>query len=154
MNLKKIHEIPQELKQKVFEAYGIDISKSNLYQIDYLITPEVGGGNDIKNLWPQSLTSKPWNAHMKDRLENHLHREICQGRMSPNHAQTLLTLDWIDSYCIIFEDMTTECLDYRKKENKITRPLIISKDNTSFTLLLKMIKRKNRPKSEIKISDE
>lgn len=50
--------------------------------------------------------------------------------------------------------MTTECLDYRKKENKITRPLIISKDNTSFTLLLKMIKRKNRPKSEIKISDE
>lgn len=112
---KKFPEIPHELKQKVFEAYGIDISKSNLYQMDHLITPEVGGGNDIKNLWPQSLVSRPWNAHMKDRLENHLHREICQGRMSPNHAQTLLTLDWIDSYCIIFEDMTKECLDYRKK---------------------------------------
>ena len=112
---KKIPEISQELKQKVFEAYGIDPNKSSLYQIDHLITPEVGGGNDIKNLWPQSLTSRPWNAHMKDRLENHLHREICQGRMSPNHAQTLLTLDWIDSYCIIFEDMTKECLDYRKK---------------------------------------
>lgn len=112
---KKIPEISQELKQKVFEAYGIDPNKSSLYHIDHLITPEVGGGNDIKNLWPQSLTSRPWNAHMKDRLENHLHREICQGRMSPNHAQTLLTLDWIDSYCIIFEDMTKECLDYRKK---------------------------------------
>jgi len=112
---KKFPEIPHELKQKVFEAYGIDISKSNLYQMDHLITPEVGGANDIKNLWPQSLVSRPWNAHMKDRLENHLHREICQGRMSPNHAQTLLTLDWIDSYCIIFEDMTKECLDYRKK---------------------------------------
>jgi len=112
---KKFPEIPHELKQKVFEAYGIDISKSNLYQMDHLITPEVGGANDIKNLWPQSLVSRPWNAHMKDKLENHLHREICQGRMSPNHAQTLLTLDWIDSYCIIFEDMTKECLDYRKK---------------------------------------
>ena len=112
---KKIPEVTQDLKQKVFDTYGIDISKSSLYQIDHLITPEVGGGNDIKNLWPQSLASKPWNAHMKDRLENHLHREICQGRMSPNHAQTLLTLDWIDSYCIIFEDMTKECLEYRKK---------------------------------------
>jgi hypothetical protein len=47
-------------------------------EIDHLISRELGGADDIRNLWPQSH-SGPWNAGMKDKLEDRLRREVCEG---------------------------------------------------------------------------
>jgi len=40
------------------------------YEEDHLVPLEVGGNpHDPRNLWPEPLHG-PWNARMKDRLEN------------------------------------------------------------------------------------
>jgi len=51
----------------------------SLYEVDYLITPELGGADDIKNLWPQPFTAKNWSAYTKDDLEDRLHELVCSG---------------------------------------------------------------------------
>lgn len=43
------------------------------YEIDHLISIELGGSNDIKNLWPQPIIE----ARVKDVDENRLHHIAC-----------------------------------------------------------------------------
>jgi hypothetical protein len=47
------HEIPVALQRQVFAAYGISGESPKSFEVDYLITPELGGSDDIQNLWPQ-----------------------------------------------------------------------------------------------------
>lgn len=62
-------------------------------EIDHLIPRELGGADDIKNLWPQPYGGL-WNVAMKDRVEARLHREVCSGTISLEHAQNEIRLDW------------------------------------------------------------
>jgi hypothetical protein len=59
---------------------------------------ELGGSNDITNLWPQSFITKPWNAHVKDTLENKLHELICSKKVPMKTAQQEIATNWIDAY--------------------------------------------------------
>jgi len=68
-----------------------------LYEIDHLIPLELGGSNNASNLWPQSYVS-PWGAHIKDELENTLHRLVCAGNLSLPVAQHAIQSDWIAAY--------------------------------------------------------
>jgi hypothetical protein len=92
-----VRNVSSATKKKVFEEYGID-PKADNFEIDHLISLELGGSNDIKNLWPQSYTTMPWNAHVKDRLENKLHRMICDGIITMEDAQKQISTDWIKTY--------------------------------------------------------
>ena len=47
--------------------------------MDYLITPALGGADDIHNLWPESSSATVWNAQVKDALEDHLRNLVCDG---------------------------------------------------------------------------
>lgn len=68
------------------------------FEEDHLVSLEIGGDpRDPKNLWPQKW-SGTWNAHVKDRYENFLHREICAGRMTIEAAQREIAHDWIKGY--------------------------------------------------------
>lgn len=93
----KVRNVPDSLKQKAFDLYKLD-RKSDKFEIDHLISLELGGANDIKNLWPQSYTTTPYNAHKKDDLENKLHALICNGGISVVDAQTAISSDWIAAY--------------------------------------------------------
>lgn len=66
-------------------------------EIDHLISLEIGGSNDIKNLWPEPYAPAP-NAHQKDLVENWLHREVCAGRMVLPMAQHQIATDWFAVY--------------------------------------------------------
>lgn len=66
--------------------------------MDHLISLELGGSNSLKNLWPESFITEPWNAHVKDRLENKLHEMICSGEIDIKAAQREISTDWIASY--------------------------------------------------------
>ena len=66
-------------------------------EIDHLISRELGGADVVDNLWPQSYGS-PWNAHMKDKLENRLHNEVCKGALALKQARALLRNDWREAY--------------------------------------------------------
>lgn len=95
---KGVRDVTTNEKKRVFSEYGITSHKPKEYEVDHLISLELGGSNSIKNLWPQSYLTCPWNAHVKDQFENYLHAEICAGRMSLGDAQRIISTDWIAGY--------------------------------------------------------
>jgi hypothetical protein len=90
--------IPISLKRKVFELYGVTPARPDAYEVDYLITPELGGATDIRNLWPEPYQDTVWNAHVKDQLEERLHRLVCRGDVDLATAQRDISTDWIAAY--------------------------------------------------------
>ncbi len=90
--------VPASLQRKVFEEYGIPSAEPRAYEVDYLITPALGGADDIRNLWPQSYSSAVWNARVKDALEDRLHDLVCDGSLDLAAAQHDISSDWIAAY--------------------------------------------------------
>lgn len=95
---KKVRNVPTQVKNQVYQNYGITSRKPGEYEVDHLISLELGGSNSIKNLWPQSYVTQPWNAHVKDKLENELHRQVCSGKVDLKTAQHAIASDWIAAY--------------------------------------------------------
>ena len=95
--------VPASLQRRVFEEYGISGAEPRAYEVDYLITPALGGADDIRNLWPQSNSSAVWNARVKDALEDRLHDLVCDGRLDLVTAQRDISSDWIAAYKKYFE---------------------------------------------------
>jgi anti-sigma factor RsiW len=85
------------LRQAVFHEYGMDGAAPNAYEVDHLITPALGGSDDIRNLWPEPYSSE-WNAHVKDELEDYLHTQVCTGKIDLPTAQREIATDWISAY--------------------------------------------------------
>lgn len=94
----KNRAVPASLRRRVFEEYGIPAAEPRAYEVDYLITPALGGADDIRNLWPQSSTSAVWNAQVKDALEDRLHELVCEGDLDLPTAQREIASDWIAAY--------------------------------------------------------
>jgi hypothetical protein len=86
----------------VFRTYGIRDPRPNLYELDHLIAPELGGSTDVRNLWPQAY-SGTWNAHLKDALEDHLFDLVCRGRADLRTVQQEIAANWIAAYKKYFE---------------------------------------------------
>jgi hypothetical protein len=95
-----VAEVSPSLRQQVLNEYGIVNARPGDYEIDYLITPGLGGVEDIHNLWPEPepSASRTWNAHVKDELEEHLHEMVCAGQLDLSRAQRDLATDWIAAY--------------------------------------------------------
>jgi hypothetical protein len=112
---RKVRNVPIEVKRQVYQEYGIYHHRPGEYEIDHLISLELGGSNSIKNLWPQSYITHPWNAHIKDQLENELHREVCGGEMDLAIAQHDIATDWIATYKQVFHtDRPLSPQEYRQ----------------------------------------
>jgi hypothetical protein len=92
-------EVPAATQRKVFAEYGIVANTSaHEYQVDYLINPQLGGTNDVQNLWPEPYTSTVWNARVKDALEDRLHEMVCARTIDLASAQRDIATDWISAY--------------------------------------------------------
>lgn len=113
----RVRNVSQAKKNFIYELYGIDRTKDK-YEIDHLISLQLGGSNDARNLWPESYTTMPWNAYVKDKLENRLHREICDGIITVKEAQDAIADDWIETYCALYDDKQKECQEYKKKKEE------------------------------------
>ena len=98
--------VTDAMKQEVFSRYaftGYDDPRcvpagKRTCEIDHLISRELGGADDIANLWPQAYGTSPWNAALKDKLENRLNKEICAGHLSLKAARDMLVKDWREAY--------------------------------------------------------
>ena len=95
---KGVRHVSAGAKRETFRRYGVDPRVGGPYEVDHLISLELGGSNDPANLWPQSYTSQPWNAHLKDALENRLHALVCSGQISLQQAQREISTDWTRAY--------------------------------------------------------
>ena len=94
-----VRNVPESLKLQVCASYGVPQSRctGQHYEIDHLISLELGGSNDAKNLWPQPYTPKP-GAREKDVLENWLAKQVCENGMSLQDAQKKIAGNWWDAY--------------------------------------------------------
>lgn len=93
----KNKEVPASVQRTVFQEYGIAKAQPRAYEVDYLVTPALGGSDDIRNLWPHSYSSV-WNARVKDALEDHLREMVCGGQLDLTDAQREIANDWIAAY--------------------------------------------------------
>lgn len=101
---KPFRHTTQAMKKQVCAAYHIaKCPAKNTLEIDHLIPLELGGLDDVRNLWPQ-LAKYPNGPgfHVKDKLENELHRRVCQGNMSLPEAQACIRSNWIECYQKLF----------------------------------------------------
>ncbi len=85
------------VQREVFERYGADVTRSADFELDFLVTPELGGEADAHNLWPQPYRAL-WNAYVKDELEVHLRQLVCAGEMDVATAQREMATDWVAAY--------------------------------------------------------
>jgi Putative zinc-finger len=95
---RKVHVIPASLREEVFREYGMSAARPQNFEVDFLITPELGGSNDIRNLWPEPYRAPVWNAHVKDQLEDRLRDMVCSGEIDLATAQHDIAVDWIVAY--------------------------------------------------------
>ncbi len=90
--------ISHRVAMEVFRSYGIHDPQPRAYEVDYLIPPDLGGSDDVRNLWPQPYNEGTWNARVKDALEDRLRTMVCTGTLELSTAQQELATDWIGAY--------------------------------------------------------
>jgi hypothetical protein len=88
--------VTQSEKVKACRAYGITVGcPGSGFELDHLISIELGGSNDITNLWPQPVDSPGViGYHTKDVVENRAHAAVCKGILTLEQAQHGIATDW------------------------------------------------------------
>jgi hypothetical protein len=94
---RDVRDVPDSEKNQVYAEYGIGSHQPGQYEVDHLISLELGGSNDIANLWPQPAEPRP-GFHEKDRVENYLHDQVCSGAMGLPDAQHQIATNWLAVY--------------------------------------------------------
>lgn len=103
---KDARVVTQAMKMQVFKNYGLSGNNDpsckldahgRRFEIDHLVSRELGGADDVRNLWPQCYRGT-WGASVKDKLENRLHRELCAGRVTLDAAHRMIINDWRVAY--------------------------------------------------------
>jgi len=92
---KQFRNTTAAMKARAYGLYGARKVKNKCCEVDHLISLELGGADDPKNLWPQPYLPRP-GAHEKDAVENYLHAEVCAGRLDLAQAQIQISTNWLD----------------------------------------------------------
>jgi hypothetical protein len=87
---RSVRNVPESLKQSVYAEYGIEGHAPGSYEVDHLVSLELGGSNSAANLWPEISPG----YHEKDGIENRLHDAVCAGSVSLRAAQHEIARDW------------------------------------------------------------
>jgi hypothetical protein len=92
-----VRNVPTSEKDQVYAEYGIASHYPGQYEVDHLVSLELGGSNDIANLWPEAASPTP-GFHQKDQVENYLHDQVCSGAVSLQQAQVEIATNWLSVY--------------------------------------------------------
>lgn len=106
---EKVRKVSESEKRQVFVRYfGAVPTHTGSYEIDHLVSLELGGSDSISNLWPQTYErTNKWNARVKDRLEDKLAsllraRLVSDGSTNASNflkqIQFEIANDWIAAY--------------------------------------------------------
>ena len=100
------------LKKQQLAAPKFKDKTPSHYEEDHFVSLELGGQpHDPKNIWPEMwgtpatpLTAQgPFPSHLvgaktKDRVENALHKAVCDGDLTLQEAQHIIVTDWFKYY--------------------------------------------------------
>lgn len=95
-----VRDVSSNTAANVYAEYGIASHAKGQYEVDHLISLELGGSNSIANLWPEAANATP-GFHEKDQVENYLHEQVCSGAISLATAQYEIAHDWPSIYLAI-----------------------------------------------------
>lgn len=90
-----VRDVPESEKYRVYEEYGVVHHTTNQYEIDHLISLELGGNNSVANLWPELNDHPHGYLNSKDILENRLHSLVCSGVITLRSAQVQISSNWV-----------------------------------------------------------
>ncbi len=94
---RNVRDVPDSEKEQVYAEYGIASHQPGQYEVDHLISLELGGSNDVANLWPEAANPRP-GYHEKDQVENYLHDQVCSGAIGLGQAQQEIAANWLAVY--------------------------------------------------------
>ena len=83
-------------RDRVYAKYG-RTEGLGCCEVDHLVPLELGGTNDMKNLWPQPDDPRPGDME-KDGLESVLHEMVCKGEMQLADAQKCIASNWVECW--------------------------------------------------------
>jgi hypothetical protein len=92
-----VRNVSERTKAAVFREYGIRSHSPGQYEVDHIISLELGGSNSIRNLYPEAAAGA-WGFHKKDALENHLHALVCAHKAGLRTAQKAIASNWVKAY--------------------------------------------------------
>jgi hypothetical protein len=94
--------VPESRKTAVYAEYGIPRTHYyRPYEVDHIVSLELGGSNDISNLFPEAASPRP-GYHDKDKLENRLHTLVCSNKLSLRSVQQAIASNWVTLYTTVF----------------------------------------------------
>jgi len=89
-----IRNVPESEKFDVEQEYGLARAHyGRTLEIDHIVSLELGGSNDIANLYPELANAQP-GYHVKDTLENKVHQLVCAGAITLRAAQQAIASNW------------------------------------------------------------
>ena len=89
-----VRDVSTATKKQVYAEYGVSYPQAlGAYEVDHFIPLEIGGSNDIKNLWLEPATPAP-GIHQKDQFENFEHGQVCDREITAAEAQSRMVSDW------------------------------------------------------------
>jgi len=91
---KQFRKTTAAMKRQVYAEYSAKKIKDHCCEVDHLIPLELGGADEVVNLWPQPYPQ----AHWKDAVETWLHREVCAGRRDLVESQHAIAMNWYVLY--------------------------------------------------------
>jgi hypothetical protein len=101
-----VRNVPESEKLAVEREYGLVAPKhyGRTLEIDHIVSLELGGSNDIANLYPEEakFQSHAPGYHVKDKLENKLHDLVCADSMSISSVQRQIASNWQVLYKKVF----------------------------------------------------
>lgn len=82
------------MKFAVEGQYGLAAKHyGSTLEIDHIVSLELGGSNDIANLFPETASGSD-GYHAKDQLENRLHDLVCRGELGLRSTQRRIAANW------------------------------------------------------------
>jgi hypothetical protein len=98
----RVRAVSTDERASIFHEYGMPFrSYGRSYEVDHIVSLELGGSNDAVNLYPEAAAPAP-GYHVKDRLENRLHRLVCAGQLPLGTVQRDIARDWVALYAKVY----------------------------------------------------
>jgi hypothetical protein len=108
-----VRNVPEAEKHAVEIEYGMAAKPyGRTIEIDHIVPLELGGSNDIANLYPELAPG----FRVKDALENTLHKLVCSGAITLHTAQRRIAADWTRLYQAVFGKAPATAGDMRRKK--------------------------------------